>query len=111
MFRLASIIAGLVLLTSPLQAQTLPFASVQMCDAEPGRMFSKIQEEYGEIPFLTGSTVVQTFPQQKWLKGEFYMLLNPENGSFTIIVRDPDSGLECLWLAGEVVPAATGDGI
>jgi len=110
MFRLASIIAGLVLLTSPLQAQTLPLASVQLCDTEPGRMFAKIQEEYEEIPFLTGDATVQTFPQGQWLKGEFYMLWNPQTGTFSIVLRDPDSGLECLWLAGEARPAA-GDGI
>lgn len=106
-----SIVAGLVCATNiALAADPLPLATVQWCEPESGKMFDMVQNKYGEIPFIQGSTSVQTM-QGSWLKGDFYMLMNPESKTFSIILVDPQSGLECLWLAGGDVVPSVGDGI
>lgn len=107
-----SIAFGLVTLTQSIaqEQQPLPFASVQWCEPQAGKMFDMVQDKYGEQPFLQGEATVQTL-QGQWIKGNFYMLMNPDTRTFSVILVDPESGLECLWLAGGKVKPSTGDGI
>jgi hypothetical protein len=98
-------VAGLVSFTNIARAESLPLATVQHCETESGKLFEMVQTRYGEIPFLQGKTVVQAFPTMNWLEGDFYMTFNPSTGTFSIIVVDPSSGLECLWLGGGARPA------
>ena len=106
-----SIIAGLVFAANTVRAETLPMATVQYCETEPGKMFEGIQDKYGEIPFIEGRATVQSL-QGKYLEANMYMLMNPETRTFTIILVDPTSGLECLWLAGgDIEPSVGGDPI
>ena len=102
----------LVLASSIAQAEPVPFATVQQCETEDsGKIFDLVQNQYSEIPFLEGTTIVQTI-QGTWIGADFYMLMNPETRSFSIILVDPSSGIECLWLAGEnAAPSLAGDGI
>ena len=93
-----------------LSAEPAPLASIQWCEPEPGKMFEMVQDKYGEQPFIQGSASIQTL-QGPWLKGNFYMLMNPDTRTFSIILIDPQSGLECLWLAGGDVVPSVGDGI
>lgn len=83
-------------------ADPLPIATAQMCDTEPGKVISMVQDKYGEEPFLVGNTVVQNL-RGGWMKGELLMFIHPENHNFSIVITDPITGLECLWLAGDDV--------
>lgn len=105
-----SLIFGLA--SSLALSEPVPFATVQQCELEEqGILFDLVQSQYGEIPFLEGKTLVQTI-QGTWLEAEFYMLMNPETRSFSVILVDPNSGTECLWLAGQnAAPSPVGDGI
>lgn len=98
-------VAGLVSTANIAQATVLPLATIQNCETEPGKIFEMVQTRYGEIPFLQGKTMIQAFPSLDWLEGDFYMTFNPSTGTFSIIVVDPSSGMECLWLGGGAVPA------
>ena len=99
------------LVSTVAQAEVLPLATVQRCETEPNKMFEMVQEEYGEIPFLQGTTLVQAFPSLEWLNGDFYMTMNPDTRTFSIIVVDPQTGMECLWLGGQNAQPITGNGI
>lgn len=105
---LAVVLFLATLVTSQAQAEPKQFASIQQCNDEPGWIFNMVQQQYGEIPFLNGTAVIQAWPTSQWLTGEFYMTVNPDTMTFSIIMRDPASGLECLWLAGEATPAGVG---
>jgi hypothetical protein len=69
------------------------------CDTEPGKIVQMVQEKYGELPFATGQGIVQNITGA-WQSGIIIQTVNPEERSFSIIISDPISGVECLLLAG-----------
>ena len=70
------------------------------CDTEPGNIIGMVQEKYGEIPFSTATGVVQNI-NGRWHSAEVLMTINPTSYSYSVIIREPDTGLECLLLAGQ----------
>ena len=103
-------VIGLVGVTQALAQETkLPLATVQQCDLESGKILGMVQSPpYDEIPFLQGETMIRAMPSGAWLNANFYMLMNPQTKTFSIILSDPTSGMECLWLAGKVQPVIQG---
>jgi hypothetical protein len=107
--RALALLLGLFLTTNA-QAEAFVMPTMQTCQMDnPGSTFAIAQEQYGEQPFLQGMTFVTTI-QGQFLMAEMYLLLNPETKTFSLILRDPNTDVECLWLAGgEIVPMIQGD--
>ena len=107
--RALALLLGLFL-AAGVSAESAPMMSVQFCELdEAGKTFSVAQDQYGEIPFLEADTFVTT-PQGTFLQANMYLLVNPETKTFSIILVDPVTGVECLWLAGgELEPSVQGE--
>jgi len=89
-------------------AEPLMMGIALQCESEPGKIFAMVQDKYGEIPFSTGEVIMQNITGA-WQQGRMYTFINPESKSFTMIVVDPISEVECLLVAGKnFAPAVPG---
>jgi hypothetical protein len=104
-----SALFGLVVIGQA-QAAPAPIATIQQCELEsPGAIFQMVQDKYGEVPMLQGKTMVQSV-RGPYLNANLYMFMNPETRTYSIILVDPNTGMECLWLAGgELAPIYSGE--
>jgi hypothetical protein len=96
---LALLLGTLFLTTAPAQAEPRMMGIALHCDDEPGTIIQMVQEKYGELPFATAEGIVQNITG-RWQPGTIIQTVNPEELSFSIIIIDPISGVECLLLAG-----------
>ena len=92
----------LCLLAIPAAAQEeipgiVPFPSAMLCgvynDGE------KIEQEYGELPFVGGDAQVMSIEPGKAYQGEIRIFVNPETQSYTILF-DLQDQLSCLLTTG-----------
>jgi hypothetical protein len=99
---LARVLALLLALCLTTQAQAEPrmMGIALQCDNEAGKIITMVQEKYQEIPFATAQGLVQNITG-KWQAAEVVVFMHPESRSFSVILIDPNSGTECLLLAGQ----------
>ena len=107
--RILAVLLVFVLATSA-HAEPKMMGVITQCDDEPGKVMQMVQERYNELPFSIGEGVIQNI-QGAWIRGEMLMFVNPSSGSYSIILREPATGVECLLLAGGKLRPATGSGI
>ena len=81
------------------KAEPMLMGTMLQCDNEPGKIISMVQEKYGEVPFSTAQGVIQGI-SGSWMKAEVVTTINPSSMSYSVIIIEPDSGTECLLLAG-----------
>jgi hypothetical protein len=100
--RVLTVLLGLFLATAVADetlAEPMLMGTMLQCDNEPGKIISMVQEKYGEIPFSTAQGVIQNI-NGSWMKAEVVTTINPSSMSYSVIIIEPDSGTECLLLAG-----------
>ena len=81
------------------KAEPMIMGTMLQCDSTPGKIISMVQDKYGEIPFSTATGIIQDI-KGRWLQAEVYITINPSSMSYSVIVIEPNTGLECLLLAG-----------
>jgi len=101
----------LCLLTVPAFAEvpkgTVQFPSSMLCGVY--NEGTAMQEEYGEIPFVTGDAQILSIEPDQAYFGRIRILLNPETHSYTIFF-DIEDELTCLLTTGDKLePIITGD--
>jgi len=106
---LAVLLGTLILTTGQAKAESLMMGIALQCDSEAGKIMAMVQDKYGEQPFAQAEGLIQNI-NGKWQKAFVYTFINPHKGSYSIIISDPVSGIECLMLAGEkFMPIVQGD--
>lgn len=107
--RVLTVLLGLFLTTLPAQAEPLSLPLLAHCESEPGDLISKIQNEWGEVPLARGNGIIQSL-SGGWMQSEFFIMVNPQEYTVSIIAIDPESGVECLLMVGDKFrPVAMGD--
>jgi hypothetical protein len=101
----------LCLLAMPAVAEvpngTVQFPSSMLCG--PYNEGTAMQDEYGEIPFVTGDAQVLSIDPGQAYRGKIRILLNPETHSYTIFF-DIEDKLTCLLTTGDKLePIITGN--
>lgn len=85
----------------------VPFPSVMLCGAYNEGL--KLQQEYGEIPFVEGDAQVMSPDPGKAYYGNIRIFLNPKTMSYTIFF-DLGNDLTCLLTTGDKLqPAFRGE--
>ena len=100
---LARVLAMLLALSLTTQAQAEPrmMGITLQCDNESGRILEMVQSgNYQELPFASAQGIVQNITG-RWQAADVVMTVNPDSRSFSIVIIDPNSGTECLLLAGQ----------
>jgi hypothetical protein len=96
------ILIGLLLLAFPALAEEnnpniIPFPSLMLCGMY--NQGERMQDEYGEIPFVEGDAQVFSPEPGKAYDGKIRIFLNPETQSYTIFF-DIDDKITCLLTTG-----------
>lgn len=108
--RVLAVLLGLFLTpATSATAENLLMGIALQCESEPGKILELVQEKYGETPLAVGQGVLQNITG-KWQGAEVLMTVNPESKSYSIIIRDPVSGVECILLAGNNFKPAYAEG-
>jgi len=97
--RALAMLLGLFLTTSLAIAEPAMMGTVTNCETENGKMLQLVQEKYGEIPLSRAMGLIQSI-NGKWMEVEVYIFLNPESKSYSVIALEPESGIQCLVIAG-----------
>lgn len=89
--------------------QMIPFPSTMLCgEYNTGE---GLELEYGELPFLEGTSSVLAHEPGKMYQGKIRLFLNPQDGSYSIIF-DLEDQLSCFLTTGKnMQPIISGDGI
>ena len=98
--KLSTVVLGLFLTLTPAHAEPMIMGSMLHCDSESGKIISMVQEKYGEIPLATAQGIIQQI-NGRWVQADVVTTINPTSMSFSVIIIDPATGLECLLLAGQ----------
>jgi len=69
------------------------------CDGEPEKIFSLVQNKYGEEPFASGSIIVRSAVTGQFFEAKAFMLVNPDTKSFSLIGMFAD-GSGCMLING-----------
>lgn len=99
---LARVLAVLLALclTTHAQAASRMMGIALQCDDESGTLLSMVQDKYNELPFASAEGLVQNI-SGRWQTAQVVMTVDPDSRSYSIILIDPNSGTECLLLAGQ----------
>ena len=99
------LLGSFLAITNKAHAEPMSMPIVLTCDSEPGAIIHMVQEKYGEAPFFVGEGLFMSM-QGKWNKAQVLSTANPTSGTFSIILVEPFSGMECMLLVGsELAPA------
>jgi len=96
--RLLTVLLG-IFLTTPISAEPLSMGVILQCESESGKMFDLTQSKYSEIPFAAGEGIFMSLSGQ-WKNAHVFMTVNPDTKSYSIIIVDPDTGIECMLMPG-----------
>lgn len=99
---------GLVLLATPIQAQSLSMIIETDCTTI-NDLRSYLGREYGEIAFTSGPGVFKRFDGE-FSTGLFRTYLNPENFTFTLTVEFIEDDVACVIAMGENFAPVIQDG-
>lgn len=69
------------------------------CDSQPEKIFSLVQNKYGEKPFAAGSILVRSAVTGQFFEAKAFMLVNPDTKSFSLIGMFAD-GSGCMLING-----------
>jgi len=69
------------------------------CDGEPEKIFSLVQNKYGEEPFASGNILVRSAVTGQFFEAQAFMLVNPDTKSFSLIGMFAD-GSGCMIING-----------
>lgn len=111
MCKIAAACLFLLAVFSTAQADEMSLPTVAQCDTDPKNILKVVEEQYDEVPFVEGDGGIISVNGQ-YMVTQFYMYLNPESKSFSIVIIDPITGAGCLYFAGNnLIPSVTGDDI
>ena len=98
---LARVLAMLLALglTTNAQAEPRMMGIALQCDDESGTILSMVQDKFEELPFASAEGIVQNI-SGRWQAAQVIMTVHPDTRTYSVVIIDPNSGTECLLLAG-----------
>ena len=69
------------------------------CDEKPEKIFSLVQNKYGEKPFASGNVLIRSAVTGQFFEAQAFMLVNPDTASFSLIGIFAD-GSGCMIING-----------